>query len=81
MIVQRKNRTGAWVAGAVWLGGLVVFGAQDSNLVAAVKADGDAGWESVFTPSNQIPFHINLYMKHGLYYCGGQSCAREAFCF
>lgn len=41
---------------------------EDTNIVAAAQADEDASWESVFTEENQIPFHINLYRKDGLYY-------------
>lgn len=52
----------------VLLAGLSAFGAEDTNMVSAVKADEDAGWESVFAPSNQIPFYVNLYMKNGFYY-------------
>lgn len=50
------------------LSGLTAYAAEDTNIVAAAQADDDAGWESVFTPSNQVPFHINLYVKSGLYY-------------
>lgn len=45
-----------------------VKAAEDTNVVAAAKADDSAGWESVFTPSNQIPFYVNLYIKDGFYY-------------
>jgi phosphate-selective porin OprO/OprP len=48
--------------------GLVASGEEDTNVVTAAQVDENAGWESVFTPSNQVPFHINLYMKDGLYY-------------
>lgn len=41
---------------------------ESTNLVEAVSKDEDAGWESVFQETNQIPFHINLYMHDGLYY-------------
>lgn len=50
------------------LSGWSVYAAEDTNIVAAAQADDSAAWESVFVASNQIPFHINLYMKDGLYY-------------
>ncbi len=43
-------------------------GAEDTNAVEAVVADENAGWESVFSEDNRIPFHINLYMADSLYY-------------
>jgi phosphate-selective porin len=42
--------------------------AEETNIVNAIAKDEDAGWESVFNETNQIPFHINLYMQEGLYY-------------
>jgi phosphate-selective porin OprO/OprP len=42
--------------------------AEDTNVVAAVQADEEAGWESVFVEDNRVPFHINFYVKDGLYY-------------
>jgi len=42
--------------------------AEDTNVVAAVQADDEAGWESVFVEDNRVPFHINFYVKDGLYY-------------
>lgn len=44
------------------------WAAENTNIVNAVSKDEDAGWESVFTETNRIPFHINLYMYDGLYY-------------
>ena len=44
------------------------WAADDTNLLNAVAKDGNAGWESVFQETNQIPFHINLYLHDGLYY-------------
>ena len=41
---------------------------EDTNIVAAAQADEGADWESVFTETNEIPFHINLYVKDGFYY-------------
>ena len=51
---------------------------EETNLVAAVAKDEDAGWESVFSESNQVPFHINLYIKDGLYYEIMESGAYDA---
>lgn len=53
-----------------WLGLslLCAVAEEETNLVATISKDEDAGWESVFSESNQIPFHINLYTKEGLYY-------------
>ncbi|MEN8254263.1 MAG: porin, partial [Verrucomicrobiota bacterium] len=45
-----------------------VVDAEDTNVVAAAQADDDAGWESVFTEENRVPFHINFYTEDGLYY-------------
>jgi len=42
--------------------------ADETNLVAAVAKDEDAGWEDVFAETNQIPFYVNLYKRDGLYY-------------
>ncbi|MDF7799710.1 porin [Pontiellaceae bacterium B1224] len=41
---------------------------EDTNVVAAAQADDAASWDSVFTPTNQIPFYINLYEQDGFYY-------------
>jgi len=51
---------------------------EETNLVAAISKDEDAGWESVFAETNQIPFHVNLYMKDGLYYEIMESGAYDA---
>ncbi|MDF7807458.1 porin [Pontiellaceae bacterium B12219] len=67
--MERSKKNRGWIGAVLLLCGLAAFGAEeDTNVVAAAKADDSASWESVFTPSNQIPFHINLYEKDGFYY-------------
>ena len=59
---------GKWglIIGLVFAG--VCGAAEETNIVNAIAKDEDAVWESVFNETNQIPFHVNLYMKEGLYY-------------
>lgn len=81
--VEVRNRTtmlialsvqAAWTAIAAEEAGAVIVDspgtvvAEDTNVVAAVQADEEAGWESVFIEENRVPFHINFYVKDGLYY-------------
>jgi phosphate-selective porin OprO/OprP len=67
-IVAGRGQIKGLFVGAFLFAGALAYGAEDTHIVAAAQADEDAAWESVFVASNQIPFHINLYMKGGLYY-------------
>ncbi len=53
---------------ALLAAGCSAIAGEDTNIVRAARTDEDASWESVFTEENQVPFHINFYVKEGLYY-------------
>jgi phosphate-selective porin OprO/OprP len=41
---------------------------ENTNVVESAKADQNASWESSFTEDKRIPFYINFYKDHGLFY-------------
>jgi phosphate-selective porin len=67
--VERNKNSRGLIGAVLLLCGLSAFGVvEDTNVVAAAQADDSASWESEFSPSNQIPFYINLYENDGFYY-------------
>ena len=62
-----KNRTRLLVCAALGFN-IAVSAVEDTNVVRAAQTDEDASWESVFSEENRVPFHINFYVKDGLYY-------------
>ena len=57
-----------WILFTVIASACLCQAAEDTNVVNAVSKDENAGWESVFTETNRIPFYINFYIRDGLYY-------------